>query len=169
MPEGYDHKYTYAHIGYNMKMTDMQAAIGLSQLRKVDRFIQRRRDNFARLTAMFREHALDEHFILPEATERSIPSWFGFLLTIRDDSPLKRREVVTYLENKKVGTRLLFGGNLTRQPAFRNVEYRVVGELTNTDKLMEDAFWIGVWPGIGEAERAYIVSTFVDMVRHFAR
>jgi CDP-6-deoxy-D-xylo-4-hexulose-3-dehydrase len=169
MPEGYDHKYTYAHIGYNMKMTDMQAAIGLSQLRKVDRFIQRRRDNFARLTAMFREHALDEHFILPEATERSIPSWFGFLLTIRDGSPLKRREVVTYLENKKVGTRLLFGGNLTRQPAFRNVEYRVVGELTNTDKLMEDAFWIGVWPGIGEAERAYIVSTFVDMVRHFAR
>jgi CDP-6-deoxy-D-xylo-4-hexulose-3-dehydrase len=91
------------------------------------------------------------------------------LLTIRDGSPLKRRDVVTYLESKKVGTRLLFGGNLTRQPAFRNVEYRVVGELTNTDKLMEDAFWIGVWPGIGEAERAYIMTTFVDMIRHFAR
>ena len=96
------------------------------------------------------------------------PSWFGFLLTIRDGSPLKRREVVTYLENNKVGTRLLFGGNLTRQPAFRNVEYRVAGELANTDKLMNDAFWIGVWPGIGDAERNYIVSTFAGMVRHFA-
>jgi CDP-6-deoxy-D-xylo-4-hexulose-3-dehydrase len=152
-----------------MKATDMQAAVGLSQLRKADQFIEMRRDNFAKLTAMFREYTLDEHFILPEATERSIPSWFGFLLTIRDGSPLKRRDVVTYLESKKVGTRLLFGGNLTRQPAFRNVEYRVVGELTNTDKLMEDAFWIGVWPGIGEAERAYVMSTFVDMTRHFAR
>src|SRR5262245_30440080 len=169
MPEGYDHKYTYAHIGYNMKATDMPAAIGLSQLQKVDRFIALRGDNFAKLTAAFRAHGLDEHFILPEATDRSVPSWFGFLLTIRDGSPLKRREVVSHLERNKVGTRLLFGGNLTRQPAFRNVEYRVVGELTNTDKLMNDAFWIGVWPGIGEAERSYIVSTFVEMVRHFTR
>jgi CDP-6-deoxy-D-xylo-4-hexulose-3-dehydrase len=167
MPEGYDHKYTYAHIGYNLKATDMQAAVGLSQLQKVDRFIAARRENFAKLTAVFRAHSLDDHFILPEATDDSVPSWFGFLLTIRDGSPLKRREVVTYLENKKVGTRLLFGGNLTHQPAFRNVEYRVVGELTNTDKLMNDAFWIGVWPGIGEAERIYIVSTFLEMVRHF--
>ena len=167
MPEGYDHKYTYAHIGYNMKATDMQAAVGLSQLQKVDRFIAARRDNFARLTTAFRAHALDEHFILPEATPHSIPSWFGFLLTIRDGSPLKRRDVVTYLEKKKIGTRLLFGGNLTRQPAFRDVEFRVVGELRNTDKFMNDAFWIGVWPGIGEAERGYIVSTFVEMVRHF--
>jgi CDP-4-dehydro-6-deoxyglucose reductase, E1 len=169
MPEGYDHKYTYAHIGYNMKPTDMQAAIGLSQLQKVDRFIEIRRDNFAKLTAAFRQCSLDEHFILPEATERSSPSWFGFLLTIKDGSPLKRKDVVTHLENKKVGTRLLFGGNLTRQPAFRNVEYRIAGELTNTNKLMEDAFWIGVWPGIGEAERSYIVSTFADMMRQFAR
>ena len=167
MPEGYDHKYTYAHIGYNLKATDMQAAVGLSQLQKVDRFIAARRENFAKLTAVFRAHSLDDHFILPEATDDSVPSWFGFLLTIRDGSPLKRREAVTYLENKKVGTRLLFGGNLTRQPAFRNVEYRVVGELTNTDKLMNDAFWIGVWPGIREAERSYIVSTFLEMVRHF--
>jgi len=167
MPEGYDHKYTYAHIGYNMKATDMQAAVGVSQLQKVDRFIAARRENFARLTAAFRTHALDEHFILPEATPHSIPSWFGFLLTIRDGSPLKRRDVVTYLEKKKVGTRLLFGGNLTRQPAFRDVEFRVVGDLRNTDKLMNDAFWIGVWPGIGEAERSYIASTFIEMVRHF--
>jgi CDP-6-deoxy-D-xylo-4-hexulose-3-dehydrase len=168
MPEGYDHKYTYAHIGYNMKATDMQAAVGIGQLEKADGFIAARRVNFAKLTAAFRAHGLDEHFILPQATPDSDPSWFGFLLTIRDGSPLKRREVVTYLENNKVGTRLLFGGNLTRQPAFRNVEYRVAGELANTDKLMNDAFWIGVWPGIGDAERDYIVSTFKGMVRHFA-
>jgi CDP-6-deoxy-D-xylo-4-hexulose-3-dehydrase len=167
MPEGYDHKYTYAHIGYNMKMTDMQAAVGISQLQKADRFVAMRRNNFARLTSAFRAHALDEHFILPEATPNSAPSWFGYLLTIRDGSPLKRRDVVKYLESRKVGTRLLFAGNLTRQPALRDVEYRVVGALTNTDKLMNDAFWIGVWPGIGEAERSYIVSTFVEMVRHF--
>jgi len=167
MPEGYDHKFTYAHVGYNMKMTDMQAAVGLSQLGKVDSFVARRRENFAKLTQAFRGHGLDEHFILPQATPRGEPSWFGFLLTIRDGSPLKRRDVVEYLEAKKVGTRLLFGGNLTRQPAFREVEYRVVGDLKNTDKLMEDAFWIGVWPGIGEAERDYIVGTFVEMVRDF--
>jgi CDP-4-dehydro-6-deoxyglucose reductase, E1 len=167
MPEGYDHKYTYAHIGYNMKATDMQAAVGLSQLDKVDRFIAARRDNFARFTTAFRAHALDEHFILPEATQNSVPSWFGYLITIRDGSPLKRRDVVAYLEKRKIGTRLLFGGNLTRQPAFRDVEFRVVGELTNTDKLMNDAFWIGVWPGIGEAEHSYIVSTLVEMVGHF--
>ncbi len=167
MPEGYDHKYTYAHIGYNMKATDMQAAIGLSQLNKVDRFIAARRDNFEKFTTAFRANGLDEHFILPEATQNSDPSWFGYLMTIRDGSPVKRRDAVRYLENRKVGTRLLFGGNLTRQPAFRDVEFRVVGELTNTDKLMNDAFWIGVWPGIGERERDYIVSTLVEMVRHF--
>ena len=167
MPEGYDHKYTYAHIGYNMKLTDMQAAVGLSQLGKADRFIAARRNNFAKLTAAFRAYALDEHFILPEPTPHSIPSWFGYLLTIRDESRLNRRNVVRYLEDKKIGTRLLFGGNLTRQPAFRNVEFRVAGPLGNTDKLMNDAFWIGVWPGIGEAERNYIVANFVEMVRHF--
>ena len=168
MPAGYDHKYTYAHIGYNMKATDMQAAVGVSQLQKADRFIAARRGNFEKLTAAFRAHGLDEHFMLPQATENSSPSWFGFLLVVRDGSPLKRREVVRYLDEHKVGTRLLFGGNLTRQPAFREVGYRVVGELTNTDKLMNDAFWIGVWPGIGDAERDYMVETFVEMVRHFA-
>ena len=167
MPEGYDHKFTYAHLGYNMKATDMQAAVGVSQLQKADRFVAARRDNFAKLTAAFRLRGLDEHFILPQATENSDPSWFGFLLVVRDGSPLKRREIVRYLDEHKVGTRLLFGGNLTRQPAFREVDYRVVGELTNTDKLMNDAFWIGVWPGIGDAERDYMVETFVGMVKRF--
>jgi CDP-6-deoxy-D-xylo-4-hexulose-3-dehydrase len=169
MPEGYDHKYTYAHIGYNLKMTDMQAAVGLSQLAKADRHVALRRENFAKLAAAFRVYGLEEHFVLPRATERSEPSWFGFLLTIRDGSPLKRRDVVRYLERHKVGTRLLFGGNLTRQPAFRHVAHRVAGPLANTDKLMNDAFWIGVWPGIGEVERGYIVATFLEMVRHFTR
>ncbi len=168
MPEGYDHKYTYAHVGYNMKATDMQAAVGIGQLQKADRFIAARRENFVKLGAAFRAEGLEEHFLLPKASADSDPSWFGFLLTIRDGSPLKRREVVSYLESRKVGTRLLFGGNLTRQPAFRNVEYRVAGDLVKTDKLMNDAFWIGVWPGIGDPERAYMVSTFVDMVRRFA-
>ncbi len=167
MPEGYDHKFTFAHLGYNMKATDMQAAVGVSQLRKADRFIAARRDNFEKLTAAFRLRGLEEHFILPQATENSDPSWFGFLLVVRDGSPLERREVTRYLDNHKIGTRLLFGGNLTRQPAFREVDYRVVGELTNTDKLMNDAFWIGVWPGIGDAELEYMVETFVEMVRHF--
>jgi CDP-6-deoxy-D-xylo-4-hexulose-3-dehydrase len=167
MPEGYDHKYTYAHLGYNMKATDMQAAVGVSQLQKADQFIATRRDNFAKLTAAFRDHGLDEHFMLPQATRSSAPSWFGFLLVVRDGSVLNRRDVVRYLEKHNVGTRLLFGGNLTRQPAFRTVEYRVVGDLINTDKLMNDAFWIGVWPGIGDAQLSYIVSTFVEMVKHF--
>jgi CDP-6-deoxy-D-xylo-4-hexulose-3-dehydrase len=105
--------------------------------------------------------------MLPQATRSSAPSWFGFLLVVRDGSVLNRRDVVRYLEKHNVGTRLLFGGNLTRQPAFRTVEYRVVGDLINTDKLMNDAFWIGVWPGIGDAQLSYIVSTFVEMVRHF--
>lgn len=167
LPVGYDHKYIYAHIGYNMKATDMQAAVGLSQLGRVDRFIERRRDNFAWLTRAFIDAGLDEHFILPKATPNSAPSWFGFLLTIRDGSPLHRRAVVEWLEEHKVGTRLLFGGNLTKQPAYREVEYRVVGDLTNTDKIMHDTFWIGVWPGIGEAERQYMLETFVAMVKHF--
>ncbi len=168
LPEGYDHKYIYAHIGYNMKATDMQAAVGLSQLGRVDGFIARRRENFAWLTQGFTQAGLDEHFILPRATPGSDPSWFGFLLTIRDGSPLRRRAVIRWLEEHKIGTRLLFGGNLTRQPAFRDVEYRIVGDLTATDKIMRDSFWISVWPGIGTAERDYILDRFVAMVRHFA-
>jgi CDP-4-dehydro-6-deoxyglucose reductase, E1 len=169
LPAGYDHKYIYSHLGYNLKMTDMQAALGVSQLAKLDGFVARRRENFAALTAAFRSEGLEEHFLLPQATPNTEPSWFGYLMTIRDGSPLKRREVIQYLDRKKIGVRLLFGGNLTRQPAFEGVDYKTVGPLTNTDKLMNDAFWIGVWPGIGPAQRAYMIETMVAMVRELAQ
>lgn len=169
LPYGYDHKYTYSHIGYNMKATDMQAALGVSQLEKVDGFVQARKNNFNELTQAFIAEGLDEYFVLPKATPGSDPSWFGYLLTIRDGAPFKRRDVVTYLENKQIGTRLLFAGNLTRQPAFDHVDYRVVGPLSNTDKLMNDAFWIGVWPGIEVRRRAYIIETFITMVKELAQ
>jgi CDP-6-deoxy-D-xylo-4-hexulose-3-dehydrase len=165
LPEGYDHKYTYSHIGYNMKATDMQAALGVSQLTKVDRFIAQRKANFTALKQAFIAEKLDEYFILPEATPNSDPSWFGFLLTLRDGAPFARRDIVTYLEERKVGLRFLFAGNLTRQPAFKDVEYRVAGDLTRTDKIMNDSFWIGVWPGIDDARRQYIMETFTSMVR----
>ncbi len=168
LPTGYDHKYIYAHLGYNLKATDMQAAVGLSQMDRVDAFIARRRENFAWLTDAFRDAGLDRHFILPRATPGSDPSWFGFLLTIRDGSKLRRREVVRWLEQQRIGTRLLFAGNLTRQPAFQGVEFRTVGDLANTDKIMRDSFWVGVWPGIGSEERAYILDRFVALVRQFA-
>jgi CDP-6-deoxy-D-xylo-4-hexulose-3-dehydrase len=168
LPRGYDHKYVFSHVGYNLNVTELQAAIGLSQLEKLEGFIARRRENFAKLTAVLLAEGLDEHFILPRATERAEPSWFGFLLTIREESPLRRRELVVELERRNIGTRLLFGGNLTRQPAFRAVEHRVAGPLANTDRLMNDAFWIGVWPGIGDAERHYMVETLVEVVRRQA-
>jgi CDP-4-dehydro-6-deoxyglucose reductase, E1 len=165
LPYGYDHKFTFSHLGYNMKATDMQAAVGLSQLDKVDGFIAKRRENFTELTKAFKAEGLDEFFILPKATPNSDPSWFGFLLTLKDGQKFTRRDAVEYLDQHKVGTRQLFAGNLIRQPAFKGVEYRVVGDLTNTDKIMNDSFWIGVWPGIGPAERAYMVDTFKTMVR----
>ncbi len=169
LPHGYDHKYTYSHLGYNMKVTDMQAAIGVSQLEKADAFIAARRANFTALKDAFIREGLDEYFILPKATENSDPSWFGFFLTLRDGAPFSRRDATVYLEEKRIGTRLLFAGNLTKQPAFQRVNYRVVGDLTNTDKIMHDSFWIGVWPGIGEAQRNYIITIFKQMVRELKR
>lgn len=165
LPEGYDHKYIYSHLGYNLKVSDMQAAIGVSQLKKLPGFIARRRENFEALTKAFLALGLDEHFILPQATPNSDPSWFGYLMTIRDGSPLSRREVVKHLESKRIGTRLLFAGNLARQPAFKDVNFRVHGKLTHTDKVMNDSFWIGVWPGIDATRREYMVNTMHEMVR----
>jgi len=158
LPCGYDHKYTYSHIGYNLKMTDMQAAIGVSQLKKLPGFIEKRRSNFARLKEGMRD--LEEFFILPEATPNSDPSWFGFPLAVRPGAPFTRNQVIGYLEQHKIATRLLFAGNLLRQPAYRDIRHRVVGTLENTDFVMNNMFWIGVYPGITTPMADYVLETF---------
>ena len=154
LPEGYDHKYIYSHIGFNLKVTDTQAAIGLSQLSKADTFVAKRRENHKTLYGLFKP--LEEYFILPEATENSNPSWFGFMLTIRDPKKIDRNKLVQHLEKNKIGTRLFFGGNMIKQPAYINIEKRIVGALDNSDKVMNDSFWIGVWPGLDKEHLQYI-------------
>ena len=162
LPEGYDHKYIYSHIGYNLKMTDMQAAIGVAQLDKLSGFITARKRNWQLLYDGLKQH--EEYFILPEATPNSDPSWFGFLLTVRPDAPFSRNELIQFLEANQVATRLLFSGNITRQPAYQNVNYRVVGDLTNTDTVMNQTFWIGVYPRITQAMTTYVLSVFDDFL-----
>lgn len=161
LPDGYDHKYTYSHMGFNLKVTDMQAAVGLSQLTKADHFVARRKENHAMLLGMFKE--FEEHFILPVATENSDPSWFGFMLTIRENSPINRNKFVEYLENNKIGTRLFFAGNMLRQPAYSTINYRKIGDLENTDLVMNNSFWLGVWPGLEKKHYDYII----DVVRNY--
>ena len=154
LPEGYDHKYTYSHLGYNLKITDMQAACGLAQMDKLDAFVQARKDNFAYLKN--RLSSCEEFLILPEATPDSDPSWFGFLMTIRPESNAQRVDLLNYLDQNKIGTRLLFAGNLARQPYMLDRNFRVSGDLTNTDFVMNSSFWVGVYPGLSEEMLSFI-------------
>lgn len=156
LPFGYDHKYTYSHLGYNLKITDMQAACALAQLEKAPGFIQARKDNFAFLK--YRLKSCEEFLHLPEATEGADPSWFGFPITLKPNCPVSRVDLTTYLDQNKVGTRLLFAGNLTRQPYMANSKYRVSGELTNTDIVMNNTFWIGVQPALTKEMLEYAVT-----------
>lgn len=167
LPYGYDHKYVYSHLGYNLKLTDLQAAVGVAQLKKLPRFIELRKRNWALLHAGFQD--LEQFFILPEPTAGSDPSWFGFLLTIRDDVPFARRDLLQHLNERKIGTRLLFGGNLLRQPAYRNIPHRVVSDLTNADIVMRQSFWLGVYPGITPRMIEYVVSVIHDFTRDARR
>ena len=154
LPDGYDHKYTYSHLGYNLKITDMQAACALAQMDRLDGFIAARRANYAYLRQRLQSCA--EFLHLPEATPNSDPSWFGFLLTLRESAGVKRNDLIDYLEQNRIGTRLLFAGNLTKQPYMAGREYRVSGDLGNTDIVMERSFWLGVYPGLGEPQLDFI-------------
>ena len=156
LPFGYDHKYTYSHLGYNLKITDIQAACGLAQLERVDEFIQKRKDNFNYLKAKLGSCA--DFLILPEATHNSEPSWFGFPITVKDGAGFTRNEIIGYLDQNKVGTRLLFAGNLTKQPYMIGKNFRISGELTNTDIIMNNTFWIGIYPGLTCEMLDYTVS-----------
>ncbi|MTI85033.1 MAG: lipopolysaccharide biosynthesis protein RfbH [Firmicutes bacterium] len=162
LPFGYDHKYTYSHLGYNLKLTDMQAAIGVAQMEKLPEFILSRKRNFQLLYEGLREYR--DLFILPRATEHADPSWFGFLLTQRPEAPFTRQQLINHLEKHRIRTRLLFAGNITRQPAFQGVEYKVAGELKNTNIIMNKTFWIGLYPGLGKDEIRYILDTFNDFI-----
>ncbi|MES2299249.1 MAG: lipopolysaccharide biosynthesis protein RfbH [Pseudomonadota bacterium] len=155
LPEGYDHKYTYSHLGYNLKITDMQAACGLAQIERATGFIEARRANFAYLTERLQSCA--EFLVLPQATPNSEPSWFGFPMTLKPEAQASRVDLLTYLDENKIGTRLLFAGNLTRQPYMQGRNFRVAGELTNTDRVMHDTFWIGVFPGLTREMLDYTV------------
>ena len=157
LPCGYDHKYIYSHIGYNLKSTDMQAALGLSQIEKLPFFIARRKENFQHLHRALKP--LEDILVLPEATPGSDPAWFGFPIGIREDAPFTREELILVLNAQKIGTRLLFGGNLLRQPAYKDCKYRVIGRLPNTDFVMNNVFWIGVFPGLTPPMLDFIADT----------
>jgi CDP-6-deoxy-D-xylo-4-hexulose-3-dehydrase len=160
LPMGYDHKYTYSHLGYNLKITDMQAACGVAQLERLDEFIAARRANFAYLRE--RLSSLREYLALPQATANSEPSWFGFPIRIRESSGRARVELLNYLDGRKIGTRLMFGGNLTRQPYMLGRNFRIHGELTNTDIAMNQTFWIGVFPGLTRDHLDYTVESLEE-------
>ena len=158
LPKGYDHKYIYSHIGYNLKVTDLQAAVGVAQMEKLPSFTEARKVNHRYFMDALKKY--EEYFILPRKEELADPSWFGFIITLKEDAPFTRNQIVQYLEEFKVATRMLFGGNLTKQPAYIGKNHRIVSDLTNTDYIMNNSFWIGVYPGITEEMRKYVVEVF---------
>ena len=162
LPEGYDHKYTYTHMGYNLKITDMQAACGLAQLNKLDKFIKKRIENFNYLYSLFSK--LNDYFILPIKTEGSEPSWFGFLLTIKDDK-IKRNELLKFLDEKKIGTRLFFAGNVTKQPYMIDKKFLIHSNLNNTDIVMKNSFWLGVYPGLEKEHLDYMYNSVCEFLK----
>ena len=161
LPRGYDHKYIYSHIGYNLKATDMQAAVGVAQMKKLPAFIEARKRNFAHLMAGLED--VEEYFVLPEATPDSDPSWFGLPLLVRETAPCSRKTLIDFLNARKIGTRQLFGGNLVRQPAYADIHRRVVGELRMSDRVMNQAFWIGVYPGLTPTMLDYVLETMHEI------
>ncbi|MFH1671328.1 MAG: lipopolysaccharide biosynthesis protein RfbH [Candidatus Portnoybacteria bacterium] len=163
LPFGYDHKYIYSHIGYNLKITDMQAAIGVAQLKKLSTFIKARRRNFVSLYKLFQKY--EKYFVLPKTEKNSQPCWFGFPLLVKEDTPFARAEIVNYLEENKIATRMFFGGNLTKQPAYENTKYRTPRSLKNTDLVMNNLFWIGVYPGINDKMINYIREKIKEFIR----
>jgi CDP-6-deoxy-D-xylo-4-hexulose-3-dehydrase len=162
LPKGFDHKYIYSHIGYNLKITDMQAALGISQLKKLPGFIKKRNKNFDSLYKKLLP--LESQLMLPRATEGSEASWFGFPISVTENCKLSKQELCERLEEKKVGTRQLFAGNLIKQPLYRGKEYRVVDELKNTDFIMNNTFWVGVWPGLDEKHLDYMAEVFMELL-----
>jgi CDP-6-deoxy-D-xylo-4-hexulose-3-dehydrase len=162
LPLGYDHKYIYSHIGYNLKATDMQAALGLSQLKNIDAFTQARKDNFKQL---HKQLGGVEGLILPKATPKSDPSWFGFPLTIDPESSISRQGLLQFLDTRKIGTRLLFAGNLLKQPAYKGVDFRIVGNLKNTDIVMNNTFWVGTYPGLTSEMIDFITESITEYVQ----
>ena len=167
LPKGYDHKYTYGHLGYNLKMTDMQAAVGLAQMDHLDGFIQVRKDNFARLKAGL--SGLQSFLLLPEATPNSDPAWFGFPITVKPEAPFTRNELTRWLEDARIGTRLLFGGNLIRQPYMAGRAFRTIGDLAQADLIMERTFWVGVYPGLGGEQIDFMIEKIQEFCDSRAR
>ncbi len=163
LPCGYDHKYTYSHIGYNLKATDMQAALGVSQIGKLPEFIESRKKNFHHLRTALQP--LEEFLVLPEATPDADPSWFGFPIGVRKTAPFKRDELTHALETNKIATRLLFAGNIVRQPAYESSEYRVIGDLQNTDFVMDNVFWIGIYPGLTRQMLDFVAETITQFTQ----
>ena len=162
LPYGYDHKYVYSHLGYNLKATDMQAAIGCAQLARVEEFIAARKRNHSRLLEALRPY--EDRFILPLTPPHTDPSWFSFVITVREDADFSRRELTAFLEANRIETRSLFSGNLLRHPAFETIERRVVGDLANTDMVMNNTFFVGVYPGIDDARMDYVIDTFQHFI-----